>query len=265
FFVTLGVGTLMGRRWARSIMLVASWSWLLSGVFGMIVMFFILPKMTAAISATAGGGASDSGMGMMIMGCVTVVVGLLYIVLPGILLLFYRGPNVKATFEAKDPNIPWTDRVPKPVLALTLLFGAMTVFALAGTTYSVLPVFGYILTGFQAVLGFLVLGAVSALLAWAVYQRRPGAWWGVLAWTLFGAVHTFFFFKNGGAGLRKMYEAMGTPAIQLEQLEKMGIYDLWSNPAVLALVALGWLGWIGFLIWVKRYFTAEKFASENIV
>jgi len=33
---------------------------------------------------------------------------------------------------------------------------------------------------------------------------------------------------------------------------------------VLALLALGWLGWIGFLIWVKRFFTAEKFVSENI-
>jgi hypothetical protein len=109
-----------------------------------------------------------------------------------------------------------------------------------------------------AILGFLVLGAISALLAWAVYQRRPAAWWGVLAWSVLGGIHSLFFFKDGGAGLRRMYEAMGTPAVQLEQIEKMGIYDLWSHPAVLALLAVGWLGWIGFLIWVKRFFNTKK-------
>ena len=33
---------------------------------------------------------------------------------------------------------------------------------------------------------------------------------------------------------------------------------LWSHPAVLALLAVGWLGWLGFLIWAKRFFTAEN-------
>jgi len=260
FFFTMGVGTLRGRRWARTIMLVLSWVWLIGGVFGTIVMFFILPKMTGAISATAsrGGSAADPGVGMVIMGCVAVFMGLIYIVLPGILVLFYRGPNVKATFEAKDPSIPWTDRVPAPVLALTLLFGTSAVCALAATTYAVFPVFGYILTGLPAIVAFLVLGALSALLAWALYRRRPAAWWGALAWSVLGGAHSFFFFTHGGAGLRRMYEAMGTPAAQLEQIEKMGIYDLWNNPAVLALIVLGWLGWLGFLIWVKRFFTAER-------
>jgi hypothetical protein len=258
FFVTLGVGTLRGRRWARTIMLVVSWSWLISGVFGVILMFFILPRMTAAISATAGRGSADPGVGLVIMGCVAVVMGLLYIVLPGVLLLFYRGPNVKATFEAKDPSIPWTDRVPAPVLALTLLFGIGAVGALAGTTYAVFPIFGYVVTGLPAILSFLVLGAISALLAWAVYQRLPAAWWGVLAWSVLGGVNGLFFFRQGGAGMRRMYEAMGTPAAQLEQIEKMGIYDLWSHPVVLALLAVGWLGWIGFLIWAKRFFIAER-------
>jgi hypothetical protein len=260
FFFTVGVGTLRGRRWARTIMLVLSWIWLISGVFGVIVMCFILPRMTAAISATAGRGgpAADPGYGMVIMGCVAVIMGLIYIVLPGVMVLFYRGPNVKATFESKDPSTPWTDRVPAPVLALTLLFGAGAVCALAGTTYAVFPAFGYILTGLPAILTFLVLGAVSALLAWAVYQRRPAAWWGVLVWSVLGGVHSFFFFTHGGAGLRRMYEAMGTSAVQLEQIEKMGIYDLWSHPVVLALIVVGWLGWFGFLIWVKRFFTAER-------
>ncbi|MGH7484879.1 MAG: hypothetical protein ACREMY_04625 [bacterium] len=254
FFFTVGIGTLRGRRWARSIMLVVSWMWLIGGVFEVILMFFILPRMTAAISATAGRGgpAPDSGVGLMIMGCVSVVLGLLFIVLPGILVVFYRGANVNATFEAKDPTVPWTDRVPAPVLALTLLFGAGTVCVLAGISYAVLPLFGVLLTGVAAILGFLALGALSALLAWTLYQRRPAAWWGAFAWTVLGGVNGFFFFRNGG--LRSLYTAMGTPAAQMALIEKMGIYDLWSHPAVLVVAAVGWLGWLGFLIWAKRFF-----------
>src|SRR5439155_17620217 len=36
FFIWLGIGTLMGRRWARAIMLVGSWLWLIGGLIGMV-------------------------------------------------------------------------------------------------------------------------------------------------------------------------------------------------------------------------------------
>ncbi|MFY9821991.1 MAG: hypothetical protein WAM82_11460 [Thermoanaerobaculia bacterium] len=258
FFFVMGVGTLRGRRWARTIMLVASWSWLISGVFGTLVMILILPRMTGAIAATSGKEAAAPGVGMAVMGCVAIVMVLLYIVVPGGLLLFYRGPNVKATFEAKDPSIPWTDRVPAPVLALTLLLGLGALCSFVGLGYGVFPIFGYVLTGLAAALGYLVLGAIAALLAWAVYRQLPAAWWGLLAWTVFGSVHSLFFFRHGGAGLRRMYEAMGAPAAQLGQMEAMGIYELWNRPVVIAVMVLGWLGWIAFLIWAKRFFTAPS-------
>jgi hypothetical protein len=40
FFIVMGVATVKGRRWARSLMLVTSWVWLLSGFF----MLFVLIK-----------------------------------------------------------------------------------------------------------------------------------------------------------------------------------------------------------------------------
>ena len=79
FFGVMGVGTLRGRRWARSIMLVVSWMWLVVGLFSMIVGSAILPKMMAAMSAGTSAGPS---VGTAMTGCILVVLGLLYIVLP---------------------------------------------------------------------------------------------------------------------------------------------------------------------------------------
>ena len=58
FFGALGVGTLRARRWARTIGLVTSWMWLVFGIFAVVVMIFILPKMMAGLSAA--GGASEA-------------------------------------------------------------------------------------------------------------------------------------------------------------------------------------------------------------
>jgi hypothetical protein len=254
FFGVMGVGTLRGRRWARSIMLVISWMWLVIGLFSMIVGVIILPKMMAAMSA---GTSADPSMSTAMTGCILVVLGLLYIVLPGILVLFYRGPNVKATFEAKDPSIPWTDRVPLPVLALTLVFGFGAASSLLGLTYRAFPVFGRMLTGIPAALAFLAVGALCAFLAWGTYHRRPAAWWGLVATWILGCVNGAFLLLGGGAGLRRMYVAMDTPEIQMQQMERMGIYDIWTNPVILTLMVVVWLGWLGFLIWVKRYFTVR--------
>jgi len=256
YFGTLGVGTLRARRWARTIGLVTSWMWLLSGVFAVLMMVFILPKMVAAMSAAAGPG--NEGIGAVTVGCLSFFLILIYLVLPGILVLFYRGPNVRATFAAKDPSLPWTDRVPAPVLALTLLLAFAAMSALLGISYGVLPVFGAILTGAPAILGFLVLAALCAALAWGVYHRRPAAWWAVVACWVLGCANGAFFLAQGSAGIRRFYEAMKMPAAQLQQIDRMGLYDMYSNPALLALMAVLWLGWLGFLIWTRRFFTGAR-------
>jgi hypothetical protein len=250
YFAVLGVGTLRGRRWARTIGLVTSWIWLVIGVFGILLMAFLLPRMMAAISVAAG--SSNAGIGTCMTGCITVLLVLIYLVVPGILVLFYRGPNVKATFEARDPSIPWTDRVPAPVLALTLLliFGAAS--TLMGLFYRAYPLFGAYLTGIPAVLAFLATGAISAGLAWGVYQRKPAAWWACAILFVLGCVNGAFLFRSGG--IRGMYEAMGVPAEQVEQINRTGMLEMYSQPAVQALIAAMWLGVLGFLIWTRRFF-----------
>jgi hypothetical protein len=256
YFGSLGAGTLRARRWARTIGLVTSWMWLLSGIFGILMMVFILPKMMASMSAAAGPG--NEGVGAVMTGCVFFFLILIYLGLPGILVLFYRGPNVRATFAARDPSLPWTDRVPAPVLALTLLLAFAAMTALPALFYGVLPVFGAILTGASAILGFLILAALCAALAWGVYHRRLAAWWAVVACWVLGCANGAFFLAQGSAGIRRLYGAMKMPAAQLEQIDRMGLYDMYSNPALLALMAVLWLGWLGFLIWTRRFFVEAR-------
>jgi hypothetical protein len=250
FFATMGVGTLRGRRWARTLMLVFSWIWLVMGVYSTVLMIFILPRMLSGMEAAAGtaGGAELPGF---MAGCMVVMLAFMYIVVPGILVLFYRSPHVKATVEAKDPKVPWTDRTPAPVLALSLMFGLGAAGSLMGLGYGVLPIFGRILTGFPAMLGLVVAAVLCAVLARAAYLRRPAAWWATLAIWAFGCVSGFFFFGPGGLDMRELYEAMGAAT---PEMEAMGIYDIWQQPAVLAMMVVGWLGWLGFLIWLRKFF-----------
>ena len=54
--VWLGIGSIKARRWARALMLVFSWSWLVMGVIAVTVMAFVLPKILASIPANAAPG-----------------------------------------------------------------------------------------------------------------------------------------------------------------------------------------------------------------
>jgi len=83
--------------------------------------------------------------------------GLLFIVLPGGLILVYQSRHTKATCEARDPVPRWTDACPLPVLALSLMLGFGVVLV---TTHS---------------LGHLVAGTLMGIrfTHWFIGQLRP--------------------------------------------------------------------------------------------
>ena len=259
FFATMGIGTLLGRRWARTLMLVCSWIWLVVGIFSTVMMIFILPKVLTGMQDAGQLAAPETGINSYLTGCMFTFLGLFYIVFPAILVLFYRSPNVKATFEARDPSIPWTDRTPAPVLALSLMLGYVAVASLVGLNYGVLPVFGRILTGAPAALGFIILAVLCAALAVEVYQRRPVGWWGAVAFWALGCLSGFFFLGAGGFDMRGLYEAMG---INTPEIERMHIYEIWRQRPVLIMMILVWLAWLGYLIWVRKFFRPAKEISE---
>src|SRR5208337_5369886 len=50
--VWLGIGSILARRWARALLLIFSWSWLIMGLFVSVFMAFMIPKTMANLSAS---------------------------------------------------------------------------------------------------------------------------------------------------------------------------------------------------------------------
>lgn len=254
FFGVMGVGTLLGRRWARAIWLVLSWIWLAVGIISTLAMVFFLPKVLAMTLEKAGA-APREAQGAMTCVMVASVVGVacFYVLLPLGFLLFFRSPHVKATVEAKDPKERWTDRCPLPVLGVVLVSAYSAIACLLAVGYGILPIAGYLVQGAPAILIFLVLAALNALLAVGLYRLRPAAWMGALA--LYGAF-TLLFVSNFARGIpwRAMYTAMGTPPDQIELMEKSGMLDAMQGPAFLVptLLMMGTI--LGYLGWLRKYF-----------
>src|SRR4051794_12199788 len=48
-FAALGIGSIMAKRWARALILVVSWMWLIVGVVSLVVLIALLPKMLATM------------------------------------------------------------------------------------------------------------------------------------------------------------------------------------------------------------------------
>jgi hypothetical protein len=167
--VPMGYGHVRLRWWARPLAEALLWTWVVLGVPLLLVLFF----MTVSVKSfsTAGGVAF------------VVLLALSYFVLPWLGIRFYRGRNVRGTFEAPDRGSIAVEARPVPVLVLCLL----DIFFLIALHVPLLfnglfPLFGTLqggMAGFYLVdLSVLAL----ALLLWGTWEQRAWALWGSAAY-----------------------------------------------------------------------------------
>lgn len=176
-WVSLGIGSIRARRWARSVVLILAWFWLVSGSIMTVTFLFLLP---AVLGTTAPDGNPLPPEAKIVAVVVSAVfMAVFFIVLPGILVLFYRSRHVKATCEAYDPTPSWTDACPLPVLALSLflVFGSLTMLAPPAVANGVMMFFGTILSGWTGSMVYWILAALWLYAAWAVYRVQLAGWW----------------------------------------------------------------------------------------
>ncbi|MCA9139964.1 MAG: hypothetical protein KDB00_24495 [Planctomycetales bacterium] len=242
--VTLGIGSILARRWARALTLVLAWMWLVMGIISMVSMLFVMPNIMAAGTPAPSPTALSFIYGVMI----AMTVGI-YIILPGIFILFYRRSDVKATCELCDPKVRWTDKCPLPVLSLSLMlaFGTSSVLWGAPCGY-VMPFFGIFIKGIPGAILMVCLSVLFGYLAWAIYKMKISAWWITLAVLLLAglsAVITFVFHD-----VIDLYREMNFPQDQLDIMEKSGAFGM-NFPL---LMAINTVAFIGYLLWVRRYF-----------
>ncbi|GMU65251.1 MAG: hypothetical protein AMXMBFR36_15250 [Acidobacteriota bacterium] len=258
-FVTLGIGSLLARRWARALMLVVSWFWLVFGVLSLVAIVFLFPMMqettgkaldqAAAQRPSAGPGPDPALVGAFALGCAVASIVLFGIALPALFVLFYRSPHVRSTCAARDPRPRWTDRLPLPVLSLVLLhgFGVLTILG-SVLGYGAFAIFGRVVSGAGAWLLAAVLTAALALaVAWSWRLDVRGWWLAVALWAfgLASAVGTVLHPLDWN----ELYRAMGMDPSVYAQLD----LGAWSRQfSWLSLAAL--VPWLAYLLWVRRFF-----------
>ncbi|ACB75440.1 hypothetical protein [Opitutus terrae] len=258
-FVWLGIGSLLARRWARAISLCLGWIGLISGVIACVSMAWVLPAIDAAMQQAAEQNGQHLSAGIVVFVKILTVsmMLLMYVIIPGALVLFYRSRHVRLTCETRDPVERWTDRCPLPVLALVLLlaFSAVAMVMTIPLYGRAFPFFGMIITGAPALVLFGAFAVFCGAAARGLYRLQPWALWSYAVVVVVFAINSAVTFTGGG--LMRYYEAIGLPEAQLKQIEAMKLLQtdslIWFGTAA-ALVFLG------YLIWLRKYFTTAPTA-----
>ncbi len=251
--VWLGIGSFLAKRWARALMIIFSWSWLIVGILAIIMMAFVLPKIAANASALQGSshGPPIGNMLYVIFAIEFVIFAFLFIVLPAIWTYFYSSHHVKGTVHWRDPQPDWTDACPLPVLAfcLWMLFYALTVLSMIVTAHGVAPFFGIFITGLAGRTYYVGLAAIFLIAASLLYRVDLRGWWlslfGFLVFVISGII-TYSYHD-----ISDLYRLMDYPEDQIQQMQKLGIFDghsmAWVTGACL-------VPFLGYLIFIRRYF-----------
>src|SRR4030042_2094287 len=178
WFIWMGIGSIKTRRWARALILVTSWIWLVGGIGGLIFLLLFMPDMYEKIGEDK---QMPAGAAQIVKYVTVGFMAIFYVIIPAVLVLFYGSRNVKATCDLRDTQVRWTDKCPLPVLALSLMFGFWAVsIPFMGFYGWAFPFFGAILSGLQGAAMGLAVMLLSGYIAWGTYKLNITAWWGAV-------------------------------------------------------------------------------------
>jgi len=247
WFISMGIGSIKTRRWARAIILVSSWLWLICGISALIVVLLFLPGMYDQMAQnTQMPRAAVIIMKSVMIGFMTVF----YVIIPAVFVFFYGNKNVKATCEFRDHQVRWTDKCPLPVLAVSFLFGLWAVSMLFMGFYKwTMPFFGFIISGVTGAAVVLFIMLLSAYAAWGTYKLNIKAWWCSFFLIIALVISTAITFSR--VNIWDFYEKMSFPK---EQMDMMKQYGMPNNSTMVLSFGLWSLGFLGYLLYIRRYF-----------
>lgn len=266
--LTLGIGSVQMKRWARALTLVTSWYWLVTGTVATISLTAVLPVTMRTALAQAQGNSGGSSSPEITTGVMAVIITVMIVfftfflvLVPIAFLTFYSRHDVAETCRHRDPVERWTDRAPLPVLGASVAFFAGSLYdLLVGLTTPMFPFFGHYLTGIPAAGCLIALAALDLYLAIALFRLRWSGWWiAVLAAPVRMLAVALSYSR---AGLMQAYSKMGLSDEQMNMLN--------SNPLLRSRVVLWWgvilmLAFFGYLLWLKRYFKTPNAPTPPVV
>jgi hypothetical protein len=253
--ITLGVGSIRGRRWARALTLVLSWAWLFVGIMMTVFLTAVLPATfvaafhkAAALNPNAR--AMPAGVLALILTFIIVLFSVFLVVLPLAFLLFYRKKDVEQTVNQRGPEERWTDRCPLPVLAASLFFAwGCPYYLLMSFTTPLIPFFGRYLTGPPGAIGCWLVAALDAYLAYSLFHLQSAGWWISTATLTLRTASAVITYARGD--LLQAYSRMGWKATQLQMMSESPMFRshlfLWWSVGFL-------LAFLGYMFGIKRYF-----------
>ncbi len=247
WLIWMAIGTMRARRWARSLMLAASWLGLACGAMAMGMMLFMLPKLFA-------NGRMSPELVVPMLVAILLILALVYLMIPAIGIVFYSNRKVRTAFELADSKPSWPERCPLPVLVLSmmLVMAILSMAMLCFMNFSI-PFFGIILSGGPGALALLLVMGIAGWMAVGVYRLRAAAWWCALFLLAIGLASQLITF--GRIDLMEYYAALGYSDQMLQQVESMD----WMNNATFEIMALVYaLPAFIYLLWLKRYFEPNK-------
>ena len=238
FLIPLGYGHLKVRRWARTLSLASLWFWLIAGL-----------PLIAAFVVTLVVSKDPSPTTILI---VAPLLGLSYPVIPGLLIWFYRSKNVRLTFENKDPNSYWTERLPVAVLVLCLsYFFYIIVLHVSIFFNGIFPLFDVLMFDLQGILLADLSIMLLVCLIWGTLRLRKWAWWGSLVY--FSLMTFSSILTLSRSSFLDILSRMNFPEMEIEILQ--GLPFQGYHFAVLIGIPL--LITLGLITYSKRYFRAD--------
>ncbi len=248
--IWLGIGSIMARRWARALLAIWSWSWLVLGVVAVFGMALLFPTIRSSMQAAqpAGQPPLPPGAQSAVLAVTLAMMAVLFVLLPLIWALFYGSKNVRATCEFRDPVTRWTDRCPLPVLAVSLwmIFSVLSM-GIMPAMHSVAPFFGLMLSGVAGTVFYLCLAAIWAYAGWRIYHLDLRGWWIlVVALVLFAVSNVITYSRHD---LGEVYTRMGYGVQQTAQIQGLigNHFAVWSS--LIFVVPL-----LGYLFYIRRFF-----------
>ena len=157
---------------------------------------------------------------------------------------------MKATCEARDPVLRWTDACPLPVLALCLWLAVsvpmMLLMPVMG--HAVMPFFGMFLTGLPGALLCLAIAALWCYAAWLLYKLDVRGWWLILiAFVVFMVSAVLTYARHD---IVEMYQLMGYPKTEIEQIQKTGLL---TGNRMAWMMVFSMVPFLGYILFIKKY------------
>jgi hypothetical protein len=114
--------------------------------------------------------------------------------------------------------------------------------------HGVMPFFGMFLTGVPGTMFCLAIAVIWGYAAWSLYKLEQRGWWLILIALCVFMVSALLTFAQHD--MLEMYQLMGYPEVQIEQIQKTGL--LVGN-RMTWLMAFSMLPFLGYLLFIKQF------------